>query len=224
MDPKIQKIKEEVEKELTCSAHNMDHVMRVYNLCMTLAKDEKVDLEVIQAASLLHDIGAVREMNDSSGKSDHAVIGAEMAVPILKKIGFSDEKIKHIQDCIISHRYKTDNKPKTKEAEIVFDADKIDAIGAIGVARCCSWVGRNGAHIYKKVNIEEYAKENLTDGKINGRIIDKTKHSPQIEYEIKGKFLVDKMHTPQAKRMAKERAEYLKNFLDRLEKEVHGEI
>ncbi|MFH1445646.1 MAG: HD domain-containing protein [Nanoarchaeota archaeon] len=224
MDPKIQKIKEVMEKELSCSAHNMDHIMRVYNLCMTLAKGDKVDMEVIQASALLHDLGVIKEMNDSSGNTDHAVVGAEMAAPILKRIGFSDEKIKHIQDCIISHRYKTDNRPKTREAEIVFDADKIDAVGAIGVARVYSWVGRNDAHIYRKVNIEEYSKENLTGGKINGRIIDKTKHSPQIDYEIKGKFLVDMLHTPQAKKMAKERAEYFKNFLDRLEKEVHGEL
>ncbi|MBU0899152.1 MAG: HD domain-containing protein [Nanoarchaeota archaeon] len=224
MNSKIQKIKEAVEKELSCSAHNMDHVMRVYRNCLSIAKNKDVDMEVLQAAAILHDIGAVKEMHDNTGNTDHAMIGAEMAEPILKELGFSDDKIKHVKDCIISHRYKTENKPKTKEAEILFDADKIDALGAIGIARSFSWVGKNNANIYRKVNIEEYAKENLTDGKINGRIIDKTKHSPQIEFEIKGKFLIDKLYTKKAKEIAKERIKFFKNFLDRMEREINGEL
>ena len=223
MEQKFQMIKETVEKELSCSAHNMDHVMRVYHLCMHLAKDETLDMEVLQAAALLHDIARVREDNDHTGKTDHALLSAEMAEPILKNLGFSDQKIKHVQDCIVSHRYRTGNTPKTIEAGILFDADKIDVLGAIGVARVFVWVGRNKANIYKKVNIDEYIKENL-NGRINGRINDKTKHSPQIEYETKVKFILDKLHTKKGKEYGKERLEYFKNFLDRLEKEVKGEL
>ena len=162
-------------------------------------------------------------MDDSTGNTDHALLGAEIAEPILKDLGFSEEKIKHIQDCIISHRYKTGNKPKTEEAKILFDADKLDSLGAIGVARHLVWVGRNNANIYKKVNIEEYAKENLC-GKINGRIQDKTKHSPQIEFEIKTKFLKDRLYTEKARKVAIERTEFFKKFLDRLERECNGEF
>jgi len=222
---KIQKLKE-IAKDLykTCPAHDFEHIMRVYNLCNHLAENENIDIEVLQAATLLHDIGGIKEMNDSSGKTDHALEGAKIAEPILENLGFSEEKINHIKDCIISHRFKTENRPKTREAEILFDADKLDSLGAIGIARHISWVGRNNANIFKKVDdIQKYADDNLC-GKINGRIQDKTKHSPQIEFEIKTKFLKDKLYTEKGREIAKERTEFFKNFLDRLERECNGEF
>lgn len=221
IDPKFQKIQEYVEKELSCSAHNMDHVMRVYNLSLHLAKNEDIDQDVLKAAALLHDIARVKEDNDHTGNTDHAILSSEMAVPILKESGFCKEKIRHIQDCIISHRYKTGNKPKTKEAQILFDADKLDTLGAIGIARSFVWVGRNNAKIYTNVDIDKYIKDNL-GGKINGRIQDKTKHSPHIEFETKLKFLIDRLHTKKAKEVCKERADFYKSFLDRLETEFNG--
>ncbi len=223
MDSQFQKIKEIVANELSCSAHQMDHVMRVYELCLSLAKNEDVDLDVLKAAALLHDIARVKEDNDSSGNTDHAVLGAEMAGPILKRLGFNDEKIKHIQDCIVSHRYRTGNRPETKEAQILFDADKLDTAGAIGVARGFVWVGRNNAKIYTDIDIDEYIKDNL-GGDISGRIQDKTKHSQQIEFETKLKFLEDRLHTKKAKEICRERLAYYKSFLDRMEKEIKGEL
>ncbi|MCK9379165.1 MAG: HD domain-containing protein [Candidatus Moranbacteria bacterium] len=220
----IEKIKEIVKKELAfCSAHNFEHVMRVYNMAVRLAENEDVDIEVVKMASLLHDIGGAREINDPSGKTDHALESAKMAKPILEELGYSEDKIKHILDCIISHRYRTENKPKTKEAQIVFDADKLETVGAIGVARAFTWIGRNNANIYRKVDIEEYAKENL-GGKINGRIQDKTKHSPQIQWETKDKFILDYLYTDKAQEIAKERMEFSKMFLERLEKEINNEL
>lgn len=223
MDEKFQKIREIVERELSCSAHSMDHVMRVYNLSLRFAKNEDVDLDVLKASALLHDIARVKEDNDHTGNTDHAILSSEMAVPILKNLGFSEEKIKHIQDCIVSHRYRTGNEPKTKEAQILFDVDKLDVVGAIGIARSFVWVGRNNAKIYADANIDEYIKDNL-GGKINGRIQDKTKHSPQIEFETKLRFLTDKLYTIKAKEMCKERLEFYRSFLDRLEKEINGEL
>lgn len=119
MDQKFQKIKGIVEKELKyCPAHDIDHVMRVYNLCLALAKKQQdVDLEVLKAAALLHDISGTKEMDDSSGKTGHALLSADKAVPILQELGFPKDKIEHIRECIISHRYKTQHKPKTKEAQ-----------------------------------------------------------------------------------------------------------
>ncbi len=200
MEDRFQRIKEIVEKEPSfCSGHNIDHVMRVYNLALRLAEDEDVDLDVVKAAVLLHDIAGAKESNDPTGKTDHAVEGAKIAYPLLKELGFSEEKIKHIQECIISHRYRSDNKPKTKEAQIVFDADKLETVGAIGIARAFAWVGRHNARIYRKADINEYAKENL-GGRINGRIQDKSKHSTQINFETKDKFIVDYLYTKRGER------------------------
>jgi len=223
MEEVFQSIRDIVVKELECSAHNMDHVDRVYNLCLKLSEGENVDLDVIKASALLHDIARVKEDIDSTGKTDHAVLGSNMAEQILKKLNFPNDKIQHVKDCILTHRYRTGNIPKTLEAEILFDADKLDTIGTIGLARCFVWVGKNNAHIYRKVNLEDYIKENL-NGKINGRIQDASKHSVNIEYETKLKFIVDKLHTEKAKEIGKERIDYFKSFLDRLEKEINGEI
>lgn len=223
MDQNFEKIKEAVAKELSCSAHNMDHTMRVYNLCMKLAEGEDVDREVLGAAALLHDIARVKEDSDQTGKTDHALVGAGMAAAVLAGLDFPKEKIKHVQDCIISHRYRTDKKPETMEARILFDADKLDSLGAIGVARSFVWVGKNNAQLYANTDVHQYANDNL-GGKINGRIKDKTKHSPQIEFETKLKFLADRLHTKKAKEVGKERTGFHRDFLKRLEKEINGEL
>ena len=124
-----------IREKLTCSAHNLDHVMRVYNLCLVLAKyEENVDLEVLVPAALLHDIARVEEIGDKTGKIDHAVLGSELAGDILKNMDYDEEKVEKIKHCILAHRYRTGNEPSTIEAKILFDADKLDAIGAVGVA------------------------------------------------------------------------------------------
>lgn len=223
MEEAFQKIKEAVAKELSCSAHDMDHVLRVYNLALHLAEGESVDLDVLKAAILLHDIARVKEDNDSTGQIDHAILSAEMCVPILKKVNFPANKIKHVQDCIISHRYRTGNEAQTLEAKILFDADKLDALGVVSVARSFVWVGRNNARIYSDVDVDKYIKNNL-GGKINGRIQDPTSHSPQIEYKTKLIFISKKLHTAKAKAICQERLKFLEDFLKRLEQEIKGEI
>ncbi|MFA5754313.1 MAG: HD domain-containing protein [Patescibacteria group bacterium] len=229
LDEKIfAQLKERVSEELKeCPGHDINHVMRVYNLALTIAEGEgEVNWEVLQAATLLHDIGGARETADPTGKTDHAVESARMAGPILTEAGFSPEKIKHVQECIVSHRYKTDNEPQTLEAKILFDADKLDALGAIGLARAFIWIGKNKGNIYKKLNpteLDQYIKDNLS-GSIRGRIQDKTLHSPQIEFETKTKYLPDKLYTTKGRAVGQGRMEYYRDFLDRLEREVKGEL
>jgi len=221
---KLEQIKQFAKKYLEqekCSAHNMDHVMRVYVNALKLAENEDVDLEVIKIAVLLHDIGGIKERNDLTGNTCHAVESAKLAEPFLKELGYPQDKIDHIKDCIISHRYRTQNKPKSLEAKIVFDADKLDAAGAIGLARAFVWVGMNNAYIYKKMDVKEYAKENL-GGRLNGRIQDRTKHSPQINWETKDKHIVDYLYTDKAKKIAENRLEFSKIFFNKLEKEIQG--
>ena len=226
MDEEIfRKIREIVEKEVSCSSHNMTHIDSVHNTCLLLAKGEKVDLDVLRAAALLHDIARVMEDSDPTGNTDHALLGAEIAAPILEEARFSDEKIRHVQDCIITHRSRTDRKPQSLEAKILFDADKLDSIGAVGLFRAIMWVGKHRAKIYDKTDkesVEKYIEANL-GGKVNGRIQDKSRHSIQMDYVTKTRFLLEKLHTERAKEVGKERLEFFKAFIDRLEQEMRGE-
>ena len=218
---KLQKI---VEKELKCSAHDFDHVMRVYNMALRLANEEKgkVNLDILKTATLLHDIGRIREDKDTTGKVCHAEESAKMSEKILKKLGYTKNKIEKIKHCILAHRYKTNKKPRTIEAKILFDADKLDSLGAIVIMRAGMWLGRNNASIFPKMKLQDYIKFNLEGGKRNGRIKNSKFHSIYYEYEIKNKKLPSLMHTKTGKKIAKERLEFNKMFLDRLKKEARG--
>jgi len=225
MEEKYRKIKEIVEKELSCSAHNMEHVKRVYNLCINLAKDEPgIDLDILKTAALLHDIARVREDKDNSGIIDHSILGAEMSKKILKDLGYSEEKIEKINHCIITHRFRSENEPITKEAKILFDADKLDALGSIGIVRSLIIGKQYNEKIYSDIPIDKYIKDNLVDKKPNGRIKDLSKHTLKLEFELKLKKIPDRLYTKKAKKIGKQRVEFMKQFFRRLKKEINGEM
>lgn len=214
------KIKEIVEKELSCSAHNLDHVFRVYNLCILLSEhEENVDLEVLIPAVLIHDIARVKESKDKTGQIDHAVLGSEMAEQILKNLEYEEEQIQKIKHCITAHRFRTGNEPKTIEAKILFDADKLDAIGSVGIARCFMLSGQYGQSLSKPENLNEYMSINTTS---NGRLKDVSKHSPFIEYEVKFKKIPDKLYTEKAKEIGINRLKYMDEFFKKLDLEIDG--
>lgn len=216
MDIRHKRIREIVEKELSCSAHNLDHVLRVYNLCMFLSKyEENVDLEVLIPAVLLHDIARVKESKDKTGEIDHAILGSEMAEDILRNLEYEEDKIEKIKHCIITHRFRTDNRPKTIEAKILFDADKLDAIGSIGIARCFMLAGQFGQSLSVKKQVDTNTSE-------NGRLKDVSKHSPFIEYEVKFKKIPEKLHTKKAKEIGIERLKFMDDFFKRLDLEIEG--
>lgn len=224
---KFQKIKEIVEKEMRgiSPSHDFSHIMRVYNLCVSIAKEEKnVDLEILKASALLHDIARRKEDFDKTGKIDHAVLSAKMAGRILNGLNYSKEKIEKIKHCIETHRFKGKFKPKTIETKFLFDADKLDVCGTIGVARSACWVGENKAKIYSDVPLSKYIEENILGGKLPGRIIDSSKHALNIEYQIKLKNIQKRLFTKKAKKIARERAKFMKNFFERLEKEIEEKL
>jgi uncharacterized protein len=223
----LQKIKKIVKEKMrgVSPSHDFSHVIRVYNLCLSIAKAErKVNLEVLKIAALLHDIARRKEDLDKIGKIDHAILSAKMAEKILKDLGFPKEKIEKIKHCIKTHRFKGRLKPKTIEAKILFDADKLDVCGAIGITRSACWVGENKAKIYSDIPLSKYIKENILGGKLPGRIINSSKHALNIEYKIKLKNIQKRLFTKRAKEIARERAEFMKQFFERLEKEIKGEL
>ncbi|WP_346913355.1 HD domain-containing protein [Clostridium sp.] len=209
-----------VQEKLTCSAHNLDHVFRVYNLCLLIAKhEEDVDLEVLIPSALLHDIARVEESKDKTGELDHAILGSEIAEDILRKLQYEEEKIQRIKHCIIAHRFRTGNEPTTIEAKILFDSDKLDAIGAIGIARTFMLSGQFGQRLTVKEPLNEYMECNTVE---NGRLKDVSKHTPFIEYEVKFKKIPDKLYTKKAKEIGKERLKFMEEYFNRLQLEIEG--
>ncbi|WP_459479570.1 HD domain-containing protein [Clostridium saccharoperbutylacetonicum] len=220
VEERHKKIIEIVEQKLTCSAHNLDHVFRVYNLCLLLAKYEKdVDLEILIPSALLHDIARVEESQDKTGKIDHAVLGSIMAEDILRKLEYEEEKIEKIKHCIVSHRFRTGNEPNSIEAKILFDADKLDVIGASGIARTFMLAGQFGQRLIDNDSINEYMNSNTVE---NGRLKDVSKHTPFIEYEVKFKKIPNKLYTEKAKEIGKERLKFMDEYFNRLKSEING--
>jgi len=230
MEERHRKLKTIAEKEMegVSPAHDINHVMRVYNLCLKLAKYEPtVDLDILKTAALLHDIARTRE--DKRGHThvmdiDHAVLGAEMSDKILRELGYPEEKIEHIKHCIAAHRFRGGNPPKTIEARILSDADKLDVLGATGIARSFTIGGECGQKIYSDTPIDQYIEENLVGGKSDGRIIDPSKHASNLEFETKFKQIPDKLYTRRAREIARERLEYMRQFFERLKSEIDGQL
>jgi uncharacterized protein len=224
IDGKYLKLLEIVETELSNdSSHTVDHIQRVWRTAMQIAVEEKdVNLDVLKPAILLHDIARIKEDSDKSGKIDHALLGAEIAEEILKQMQYPEETIRKVKHCIQTHRFRSEREPVSIEAKILYDADKVDAMGAIGVARFYMIAGRYREQLYSFVPVEQYTADNIVGGKANGRIKEISKHTPNLEFE-KMRDIPGKLHTAKAREIAAERVKYMAEFFNRLRTEIIGE-
>jgi len=194
------------------SSHDRHHVYRVLNFAMDIASFETAcDMDVLIMACLLHDIG--REQQFANVELCHAQIGGDMAYEFLSSIEFewAKQKALHVKECISTHRYRKDNKPLSIEAKILFDADKLDASGAIGIARTLIYQGQVEAPLYI---MDE-------DGNI---IIDDGGHELTSffqEYHYKLKNIYDSFYTERAKEFAIGRKKATEDFYNQLHAEVN---
>ncbi|MFA5931674.1 MAG: HD domain-containing protein [archaeon] len=211
---------EKAKKYLSKSkgSHDIDHTLRVLNIAKHLAKKENADLDVVMVAALLHDISRPVQAA-SKGKICHAEHGSLVAKKLLeknsKKLNLSQNKIDSIAECISTHRFRGNNYPKTLEAKILFDADKLDSIGAIGVGRVFLFAGEIGA----KLHNDPETRKNIHLTK-NHSVED----TAYREFALKLYKIKDKLYTKEGKRIAKERHEFMEEFFERLNKETEGEI
>jgi uncharacterized domain HDIG len=195
--------------------HDWSHVERVYNTARAIARKEKADVNVVRAAAYLHDIGRREEMK-SKGKFCHAEKGAEMAVKILNKLDLDQKTVENIRHCILTHRFRKNNKPESAEAKIIFDADKLDSIGAIGVARDFYFAGFIGSRLY--TGNEEYL------AKQTGKHDYSKEDTALLEYYFKLKKIRSRMLTRTGKKIAAARHNYMVAFFKRFSKETNGAI
>lgn len=205
------KITEKVKEFFSDSgaSHDWEHTQRVYNLCLDLGKKENADMEILELAAILHDIGR-REQDKSSGKICHAEKGAVLAREILKEHKIDEEKIDKIIHCIETHRFRGDKIPESKEAKVLFDADKLDSIGAVGIGRAFHFSGEIKSRLHNNdVDIEkteQYTKEDTA----------------YREFMVKLRKVRDRMLTNEGKKIAEKRHDFMASFFDRLNKEVDG--
>ena len=194
--------------------HDWDHTERVLANAMNIAAGTVADLDVVTAAAILHDIARPEE-SASRGARDHAELGAEMAERILteENIG-TPEFRKHVAECIRTHRFRSRSgkKPASIEAEIIFDADKLDSIGAVGVARSCHFAGQTGARVHNR------AHEALA-GEPYGR-----EDSAYREYLVKLSKVPEKMLTENGRILAAQRKIFMDTFFDTLNRECYGQM
>ncbi len=193
--------------------HDWSHVDRVRNLALAIGKKEKADLRVLEVACLLHDIGRKEEM-DSNGKFCHAEKGAELAEKFLLKLKLDKEDIENIKHCIVSHRFRNEHIPKTTEAKVLFDADKLDSIGAVGIGRDFLFAG-----FIKNPMYTGREKEILKKG---GDMSYSDDDSAVMEYEFKLKKVKNKILTKTGKKIAQERHNYTVDFFEKFDREIKG--
>jgi uncharacterized protein len=190
-------------------SHDWEHTERVYKLCMHIGAIEGADLDVLAISAFLHDIGRTHQ-DRSKGSICHAEKGADMARDMLGKYPIPHEKKENIIHCILTHRYRNSHVPETIEAKVLFDADKLDAIGAVGIARAYLFAGEVGAVLHNPHAIPEQTKPYSKDD------------TGYREYRVKLSRIKDKMLTPEGKRMAQERHAFMEEFFERFLKEHEG--
>jgi len=199
-------------EQMKDSAHDKYHVYRVLASALDIYKHESgACYDVLVAACLLHDIGRKAQFADLENVC-HAEVGGEMAYDFLLKLGWAAAKAIHVKNCIQTHRYRQNNPPKSIEAKILFDADKLDACGAVGIARTLIYQGIIDAPMY----ILDANKNIVTEG---GGGEESTFFQ---EYNYKLKNVYDSFYTEQGKKMAKKRQKAAIDFYDVLLLEIHG--
>lgn len=205
----FQKIESFMLKYMDDTVHDCLHVYRVLNYAIQIADStEKVNVEVVIIAALLHDIGRVDEIRNPS--LCHAEVGSERAKEFLINNGCCKEKANHIADCILTHRYKKNQKPQTMEAKIIYDADKLDLTGTVGTARAILFGGQIEESLYL-VNEDRLPTEGLPTEEA----------SLFREYNRKLNKLFLKLYTEKAKEIGKEQQKTMDLYFMNLFAEVN---
>ncbi|OQW98813.1 MAG: phosphohydrolase [Desulfobacteraceae bacterium A6] len=190
-------------------SHDWEHTLRVYGLCERIGPAEKTDMDVLRVAAYLHDIGRA-DQDSTSGAVCHAEKGAEMALPIVKKLPLSEEQKTNIIHCIRAHRFRGKCQPETAEAKVLFDADKLDAIGAVGVARAFLFAGEVGARLHNPdLKVEEAMPYSRDDTGFR-------------EFKVKLCRIRERILTKEGRKLADERHAFMEEFFNRFLEEYGG--
>jgi len=203
----LKSLQAEVKKRIQNDpAHDYSHIMRVYKNAQTILKKEKANPKLVLASVLLHDIVQFPKSDPRSKTASQK--SAVLAAKILLKHGFSKPDIAIICDAILDHSYSRGKIPKTIEGKILQDADRLDALGAIGIARTFSVGGSEGRPIYNES--DPFCRTRKPDD-----------HSWTVDHFYRKLLLLEKkMNTRTGKTIAKKRTRLMLEFLSELKAEI----
>jgi len=191
--------------------HGFGHIERVYRLCEKIGAQEDADMEILLAAALLHD---AQGSHPGDGERDnHHLISAEFAGEVLSKMGWKKADIQAVQHCIRAHRFRKEEAPQSLEARVLFDADKLDVIGAIGVVRELNYAFQDCVPAYTQPSDSFLERWEKLPGE---------PHSAYHEYLFKLKNIATRLLTPSARKIAQHRQEFLNAFFEELAAEMQG--
>jgi uncharacterized protein len=196
-------------------------VLRVLQLAERIARAEGADLTVVATAALLHDIARVE--GDRSGR-DHAALAAARVPALLA--GQPEPLVAAIAHAVAAHRFRGTVAPATLEARVLFDADKLDAIGAIGIARAFAYGGLHGQRLWADLPLPGVDPEPPGAGALGAEALGAEapgEHTPVHEFVVKLARLGERLYTPTGRALAAERQAVMLAFYVRLRAEVRGE-
>jgi uncharacterized protein len=189
--------------------HDFDHVLRVLALAERIAQAEGADLAVVRTAALLHDVAA------GQGRQEHHRRGAAMARELLR--GQPTWFVDAVAHAIEAHRFRAEPAPHTLEAQIISDADKLDAIGAIGVARVFAHAGARGTALWRAPWRQIAAVEGDANNQPRALAAD---YTPVHEFVYKLDRIPDRLYTATARAIAVGRQAFMRAFFDQLDLEL----
>jgi uncharacterized protein len=194
--------------------HAFDHILRVLALAERLGRAEGADMEILRAAVLLHDAAGAAP-GEGGGRAGHQHASADFAAEVLRAEGWPEDRIAAVQHCIRAHRFRGQEVPATLEAKILYDCDKLDVLGAIGVARAMAYAALAG---------QPLAVEPSETFKASGQKEPGEPHTAWHEFLFKLRYIQGRLHTPAARALAADRHTYLAGYFERLRSEINGEM
>jgi len=210
--PKYRELFRRVERHFSRASdgcHDFDHTLRVMrNAELLLPSHPEADAEAVRLAALLHDIGRVDEPHASPSPGGHAEAGAKLAKMWLEELRLPPALVTKTVNAIARHRYRGELTPQTIEDKLLFDADKLDSLGAVGLARSFLFAGKLGARVHNRreeaVNSPPFSREDTA----------------YREYLVKLRHLPERMFTDRARAVAAERMKFMEEFFHRLAEET----
>lgn len=188
------------------AAHDFDHVRRVAHLAVRIARAEGADEEVVLLAALLHDVPTAHH---ATARAGHHLAAADFAREYLTQRGMASKRIENIVHCIAAHRFRDQSlQPQTLEAQCLYDADKLDSIGAIGVARAFAFAGAHNNRLWTEPRSATTAKPSGAD------------YTPVHEFIYKLQRLLATLHTPTGRVIGEQRHAFMVTFYEQLDAEM----